>query len=169
MERTAKGKVRSSRLIILFNILFFNTIKILDFASDFFAFTHTLIIFYMDSIVFNIFSPLWNTPMPLKVQRSLKSQSAIQLTCNSATVKKRKGQLAETHSKTWERWVLFQTNRGKQGRLVRHLPLLKGTTCLLLFHLPASPGTLSEDLNVTVYIVITPVPPLPYHPILTLL
>lgn len=63
--------------------------------------------------------------------------------------------------------MLFQTNRGKQGRLVRHLPLLKGTTCPLLLHLPASPGTLSEDLNVTVYIVITPVPL--YHTPLTLL
>lgn len=66
------------------------------------------------------------------------------------------------YSKTWKQWVLFQTNRGKQGRLVRHLPLLKGTTCLLLFHLPASPGTLSEDLNVTAYIVIIPLAPLSY-------
>lgn len=38
---------------------------------------------------------------------------------------------------------LFQRGRGKQVP-VRHLSLLKVT-----IHLPASPGTLSEDLNVT--------------------
>lgn len=94
--------------------------------------------------------------MPLKMQRSLKFES-VQLTCiivRDGAREKRKGhQLTGRYSKTWEWWVLFQTNRSKQGRLVRHLPPLKGTTCLLLFHLPASPGTLSEDLNVTIYIL----------------
>lgn len=80
---------------------------------------------------------------------------------NGAREKRKGHRLTGRYSKTWEWWVLFQTNRSKQGRLVRHLPPLKGTTCLLLFHLPASPGTLSEDLNVTIYILFL-CPVLPY-------
>lgn len=72
---------------------------------------------------------------------------------NSARSVKERPSWARGNIERREWWVLFQTNRGKQAP-VRHLPLLKGT-CLLLFHLPASPGTLSEDLNVTAYIVIT--------------
>lgn len=95
---------------------------------------------------------LWNA---IEVRRSLKFES-VQLTCiivRHGARGKKGHQLTGRYSKTWEWWVLFQTNRSKQGRLVRHLPPLKGTTCLLLFHLPASPGTLSEDLNVTIYIL----------------
>lgn len=108
------------------------------------------------AITWNILTPLERSEMPLKVQRSLKFES-VQLTCiivRHGAREKRGHQLMKgRYSKTWEWWVLFQTNRSKQGRLVRHLPPLKGTTCLLLFHLPASPGTLSEDLNVTIYIL----------------
>lgn len=107
------------------------------------------------AITWNILTPLERSEMPLKVQRSLKFES-VQLTCiivRHGARGKKGHQLTGRYSKTWEWWVLFQTNRSKQGRLVRHLPPLKGTTCLLLFHLPASPGTLSEDLNVTIYIL----------------
>lgn len=129
---------------------------------------------YMDRGIMQLFKiysyPLGHLEhfeMPLKVQRSLKFES-VQLTCiivRHGAREKKGHQLVGRYSKTWEWWVLFQTNRSKQGRLVRHLPPLKGTTCLLLFHLPASPGTLSEDLNVTIYILFL-YPILPYPLIL---
>lgn len=46
--------------------------------------------------------------------------------------------------------MFFQRGRSKRVR-VQHLSLLRPTIRLLSFHLPASPGTPSEDLNVTCF------------------
>lgn len=116
--------------------------------------------YYVGFKYFHPSGTLWNATESVKVIK-IRIGTLTCIIMRYGARDKKGHQLTGRYSKTWEWWVLFQTNRSKQGRLVRHLPPLKGTTCLLLFHLPASPGTLSEDLNVTIYILFL-YPVLPY-------